>query len=68
MDEDALVTGSVRVKLARGFAMIGIVAALAVCVTGYAVTWEWSGSVGRDLTKLLAGMDGGKIPHDAPFQ
>ena len=58
MDEETLVTGSVRVKLARGFAMIGIVAALAVCVTGYAVTWAWSGSVGRDLTKLLAGLEG----------
>ena len=58
MDEDALVTGSVRARLARRFAAIGIGTALAACAIAYAVTWQWSGSVGRDLAKLVSGFEG----------
>ena len=58
MDEDAMVTGSVRSRLARRFAAFGIGTALAACVIAYAVTWQWSGSVGRDLQKVLAGLQG----------
>lgn len=57
MDEDALVTGSMRSALARRFAAFGIGAALAVCVVAYVVTWQWSRSVGHDLTNALAGLE-----------
>ena len=55
MNEDAMVTGSMRSRLARRIAAIGVGTALAVCVIAYAATWQWSGSVGRDLLKVLAG-------------
>ena len=58
MDEDVSVTGSVRSRLARGFAAIGIGTALVACVIAYAVTLQWSGSVGRDLANVLAGLRG----------
>ena len=58
MDEDALVTGSVRSRLARSFAAIGTGAALVACAIAYAVTWQWSGLVERDLRKVLAGLQG----------
>ena len=58
MDEDVLATGSVRSKVARRFAAIGIGTALVACAIAYAVTWQWSGSLGRDLTELLAGFEG----------
>ena len=44
--------------LARRFAAIGIGTALAACAIAYAVTWQWSGSVGRDLAKLVSGFEG----------
>ncbi len=58
MDEDGLVTGSVRSKLARRFAAVGVGTTLVVCAIAFTVTWQWSGSAGRDLTRLLAGLEG----------
>lgn len=55
---DRTFTGSVRGKLARRFAAIGIGTALVACGIGYAVTWEWSGTVERDLAAILAGFEG----------
>lgn len=58
MDEDASITGSMRSRLAHGIAAIGIGTALAACVIAYAVTWQWSATVGRDLRNVLAGLQG----------
>ena len=57
MDEDTLVARSVRSKLARRFAAIGIGAVMVACMVAYAVTWQWSGSTARDLANLLAGLE-----------
>ena len=54
MDDDALVTGSVRGRLARRIAATAIGVALALGAVAYAVSWKWSGAVGDDLTTLLA--------------
>ena len=57
MDEERTVTGSVRGKLTRRFAAIGIGATLAACAIGYAIMWQWSASMGRNLTELRAGFE-----------
>ena len=58
MVDEAMVTGSVRGRLARRFTAIGIGVALALCTIAYAVTWQWGGSVRHDLAKLLVGFEG----------
>ena len=58
MVDEALVTGSLRGRLARRFAAIGIGVALALCTIAYAVAWQWSGSVRHDLAKLLVWFEG----------
>ena len=56
MDKDGTVTGSMRSALARRFAAFGFAAALAIGAVAYAVTWQWSGFVGRDLRNVLDGL------------
>ena len=58
MDDDALVTGSVRGRLARRITATAIGVTLVLSAVAYAVTWKWSGTVGDDLATLLAGFEG----------
>ena len=63
MVKERSVTGSIRAKLVRRFAVIAIGAALAACSIGYAATWVWSGSVVRDLTTRLPAGSNGENPQ-----
>ena len=63
MVKERSVTGSIRAKLVRRFAVIAIGAALAACSIGYAATWAWSGSVVRDLTTRLPAGSNGENPQ-----
>ena len=56
--DDPMVTGNVRGQLARRIAVTAIGVALALGAVAFAVTWKWSGSVGDDLTTLLAALEG----------
>ena len=58
MDEEGSVARSMRSKLARRFAAVGAGTALVVCAIAIAITWQWSGTVGRDLAKLAAVLEG----------